>query len=209
MSRIMMVRHGETQWNADRRSQGWMDPPLNENGMRQAELAGEHIRAHFEFERVISSDLTRCTMTADRLRLDYSKEPMLREINTGAFAGLLIDDIEKRFSDVVDYWERDIGRAPDGESWLDLAARAGSFVAESGILEIDGDVCLVSHGGTIRALLSVFLGLNIGSVRNFAQNNTGITIVSHEMIDGEPSFGLELLNSTEHLRSDYFNRGLR
>ena len=200
MSRIMMVRHGETQWNADRRSQGWMDPPLNENGMRQAELAGEHIRAHFEFERVISSDLTRCTMTADRLGLDYSTEPMLREINTGAFAGLLIDDIEKRFPDVVDYWERDIGRAPDGESWLDLAARAGSFVAESGILEIDGDVCLVSHGGTIRALLSVFLGLNIGSVRNFAQNNTGITIVSHEMVDGEPSFGLELLNSTEHLR---------
>ena len=200
MSRIMMVRHGETQWNADRRSQGWMDPPLNENGMRQAELAGEHIRAHFEFERVISSDLTRCTMTADRLRLDYSTEPMLREINTGAFAGLLIDDIEERFPDVVDYWERDIGRAPDGESWLDLAARAGRFVAESGILEIDGDVCLVSHGGTIRALLSVFLGLNIGSVRNFAQNNTGITIVSHEMVDGEPSFGLELLNSTEHLR---------
>lgn len=194
-----MIRHGETSWNAERRSQGWMDPPLNEKGMRQAELVGEHIRAHYEFVQVISSDLTRCTMTADRLGLEYSTDPMLREINTGAFAGLLIADIRERFPDAVDHWESDIGRAPDGESWLDLAARAGNFVAESSILEVKGDICLVSHGGTIRALLSVFLGLHVSAVRHFAQSNTGITIVSHETVDGEPSFGLDLLNSTEHL----------
>ena len=62
------------------------------------------------------------------------------------------------------------------------------------------DTCLVSHGGMIRALLSVFLGLHINSVRHFAQSNTGLTIVSHETVSGEPSFGLDLLNSTEHLR---------
>ena len=96
--------------------------------------------------------------------------------------------------------KRDIGRAPDGESWLDLAARAGNFVAVSGILEVEGDVCLVSHGGTIRALLSVFLSLSINAVRNFAQSNTGITVVSHETVGGEPSFGLDLLNDVGHLR---------
>ena len=200
MSRIVMIRHGETAWNAERRSQGWMDPPLNEKGMRQAELVGAHVRAHYEFERVISSDSSRCTMTADALGLEYSTDPMLREINTGAFAGLLIDDIRERFPDVVDHWERDIGRAPDGESWLDLAARAGNFVAVSGILEVEGDVCLVSHGGTIRALLSGFLGLHINAVRNFAQSNTGITVVSHETVGAEPSFGLDLLNDVGHLR---------
>ena len=83
-------------------------------------------------------------MTADALGLEYSTDPTLREINTGAFAGLLIADIRKRFPDLVDFWERDIGRAPDGESWLDLTARAGCFVAESDILEVEGDVCLVS-----------------------------------------------------------------
>ena len=200
MSRIVMIRHGETAWNAERRSQGWMDPPLNEKGLRQAELVGEHIRAHYEFERVISSDSSRCTMTADALGLEYSTDPILREINTGAFAGLLIADIRERFPEEARFWRRNYGQAPDGESWLDLAARAGSFVAESGILEVEGDVCLVSHGGTIRALLSVFLGLNINAVRNFAQSNTGITIVSRETVGGEPSFGLDLLNSTEHLR---------
>lgn len=195
-----MIRHGETQWNAERRSQGWMDPPLNEKGMRQAELVGKHVRAHYEFERVISSDLTRCTMTADALGLKYSTEPLLREINTGAFGGLLIEDIRERFPDVVDPWTRSYGRAPDGESWLDLAARAGGFVADSGILDVESDVCIVSHGGTIRALLSVFLELHINAVRHFAQSNTGITIVSHETVNGDPSFGLDLLNSTEHLR---------
>ena len=195
-----MIRHGETAWNAERRSQGWMDPPLNEKGMRQADLVGEFVRAHYEFERVISSDLTRCTMTTDRLDLGYSTDPMLREINTGAFAGLLIADIRERFPEEARFWHRNYGRAPDGESWLDLAARAGNFVVMSGILEVEGDVCLVSHGGTIRALLSVFLGLNINAVRHFAQSNTGITIVSHETVGGEPSFGLDLLDSTEHLR---------
>ena len=200
MSRIVMIRHGETQWNAERRSQGWLDPPLNDTGVRQAELVGEHVRAHNDFTRVISSDLTRCTMTADRLGLEYAVDPMLREINTGAFGGMVIDEIRERFPDVVDLWDHDIGRAPEGESWLDLTARAGRFVAESGILEIDGDICLVTHGGTIRALLSVFLNLHINAVRHFAQSNTGITIVSRETVGGQPSFGLDLMNSTEHLR---------
>ena len=200
MSRIVMIRHGETQWNAERRSQGWLDPPLNDTGVRQAELVGEHVRAHYDFTRVISSDLTRCTMTADRLGLEYAVDPMLREINTGAFGGMVIDEIQERFPDVVDLWDHDIGRAPEGESWLDLTARAGRFVAESGILEIDSDICLVTHGGTIRALLSVFLNLHINAVRHFAQNNTGITIVSRETVGGQPSFGLDLMNSTEHLR---------
>ncbi len=195
-----MIRHGETQWNADRRSQGWMDPPLNGLGKHQAALVGERVRARYEFECVISSDLTRCTMTADALGLEYSTEPLLREINTGAFGGLLIADIRGRFPDVVDHWSRGYGRAPDGESWLDLAARAGAFIAESGILEVEGDVCLVSHGGTIRALLSVFLGLHINAVRDFAQSNTGITIVSREVVGDDPSFGLELLNDVGHLR---------
>ena len=92
MSRIVMIRHGETQWNAERRSQGWLDPPLNDTGVRQAELVGEHVRAHYDFTRVISSDLTRCTMTADRLGLEYAVDPMLREINTGAFGGMVIDE---------------------------------------------------------------------------------------------------------------------
>ena len=200
MSRILMIRHGETQWNAERRSQGWLDPPLNETGRRQAELVGEHVRSHYEFNRVISSDLTRCTMTADALGLEYTTEPGLREINTGAFGGLLIADIEERYLEFVRPWDRGYGRAPEGESWLDLVARAGRFVAESGILEIEGDTCLVSHGGTIRALLSVFLKVHIDSTRFFAQSNTGITVVSREMVNGEPIFGLDMLNSTEHLR---------
>ena len=189
-----MIRHGETAWNAERRSQGWLDPPLNENGKRQVGLLGEYVREHFSFERVVSSDLSRCTMTADALGLEYSTDERLREINTGRFGGLLIADIRERFPDDVRPWLRGYGRAPDGESWLDLVARAGAFVAESGVLEVEGDVCLVSHGGTIRALLSVFLDLPVNKTRLFAQSNTGITVVSREVVKGEDSFGLDLLN---------------
>ena len=194
MSRIVMIRHGETSWNAERRSQGWLDPPLNEHGQQQAKLLGEHVRKHYEFERVISSDLTRCTMTADGLGLEYSTDARLREINTGAFGGLLIADIRERFPDEVGPWDQGYGRAPDGESWLDLVARVGAFLAESRVLEIEGDVCLVAHGGTIRALLSVFLELDVNSTRLFAQSNTGITIVSREVVGDEHSFELDMLN---------------
>ena len=200
MSRIVMIRHGETAWNAERRSQGWLDPALNEVGKRQAELLGEHVRQHYEFDRVISSDSARCTMTADALGIEYSTDRRLREINTGSFAGLLIADIRDRFPDDVEPWDRGYGRAPEGESWLDLVARAGDFLVRSGVMEVEGDVCLVSHGGTIRALLSVFLKIHIDATRVFAQSNTGITVVSRETVGGEPSFGLDLLNSTEHLR---------
>ncbi len=200
MSRIVMIRHGETAWNAERRSQGWLDPPLNEEGEHQAQLLGQHVRKHYEFSRVISSDSTRCTMTADALGVEYSTDQRLREINTGSFAGLLIADIREQFPDDVEPWDQGHGRAPEGESWLDLAARAGDFVARSGVLEVEGDTCLVSHGGMIRALLSVFLKLHMDATRFFAQSNTGVTVVSREGVDGEHSFGLDLLNSTEHLR---------
>ena len=65
---------------------------------------------------------------------------------------------------------------------------------------MDGDTCLVAHGGTIKALLSVFLDLHINKMRDFALSNAGITIVSRETVNGEPSFGLDMLNSAEHLR---------
>ncbi len=199
MSRIVMIRHGETQWNAERRSQGWLDPPLNETGKSQAQLLGKHVHSHYRFDRVISSDLARCTMTADALGLEYSTDARIREINTGEFGGKLIADICSEFPDSVGHWQRGHGRAPDGESWLDLVARVGEFVANSQILETDGDICLVTHGGTIRAFLSVFLELHINQTRFYAQSNTGITIVSRETVNGEPSFGLDLLNSTDHL----------
>ena len=201
MSRIVMIRHGETAWNAERRSQGWLDPPLNDEGARQAQLLGEHVRKHYEFNRVVSSDSTRCTMTADALGIEYSTDQRLREINTGSFAGLLIDDIKERFPDDVEPWDWGFGRAPGGESWLDLVARAGDFVVRSGILDLDGDTCLVSHGGMIRALLSVFLKIHIDGTRFYAQSNTGITVVSREVVNGEHSFGLDMLNNTEHLKA--------
>ena len=194
-----MIRHGETQFNVDERSQGRLNVPLNENGKRQAELLGEYVRKNFEFNKVISSDLSRCTMTADAVGVPYSTDERLREIHTGVFEGMLLADIHEHFGDVVTMWQRGYGRAPDGESWLDLVARAGAFVAESGILEIEGDTCLVSHGGTIRALLTVFMNLHINDVRFFAMSNTAITVVSRETVNGEPSFGLDMLNSTEHL----------
>lgn len=194
-----MIRHGETAWNAERRSQGWMDPPLNESGERQVQLLGEHVRRHYDFERVISSDLTRCTMTADAIGIDYSTDARLREISTGKFAGLLIADIRGQFPAEVGPWIRGYGRAPDGESWLDLVARAGAFVEESGVLDVEGDVCLVSHGGTIRALLSVFLELHVNKARRYAQSNTAITVVSRELVKGEHSFALDKLNDVGHL----------
>ncbi len=200
MNRIVMIRHGLTQSNVEKRSQGWLDPPLNEEGQRQAALLGEHVRRRYNFSRVISSDLTRCTMTADALGFEYTTDERLREFNSGVFGGLLFTDIEVQYREEMIGWKQGYGSGLGGESRLELAARVGRFIEKSGILDIDGDVCLVTHGGTIRALLSVFLQLDVNSTVHFSQHNTGVTIVSRTTVNGEPSFRLEMMNSTEHLR---------
>jgi probable phosphoglycerate mutase len=147
-TRIILARHGETDWNRERRWQGQSDRPLNDTGREQAEalaaeLAGEPIAV------VYSSDLLRAHETArivaDRLGLDVVTVPGLRERRFGSWEGLQDVEVERRFPGVHG--------PPDGESRDEMTDRVLESVESIARANRGRTVLVISHGGPIRAVL--------------------------------------------------------
>jgi probable phosphoglycerate mutase len=123
---ILLARHGETDWNAERRWQGHVDRPLNELGREQAEsladaLEGESIAA------IYSSDLLRAHETARivgaRLGIEVVVDPALREMDVGSWSGLTNDEIQDRFPEQFERWSPGEHPPHDGETRDELRAR--------------------------------------------------------------------------------------
>ena len=198
---IFLIRHGQTDWNQQARAQGWADIPLNAKGLQQAEALGEYVRANLQIDRVITSDLKRCTQTADAIQLPYETDTRLREFNTGDLTGLNWEETESNFPDAAAdlLSSRAWARRPNGESDFDTAARAAGFVHETGLLKDDAETVLVSHGGLIRRLICVLLDMPLGFAAKFDIENTGITTIRQYMGDRRSGLVLESLNFTGHL----------
>ncbi|MGH8806446.1 MAG: histidine phosphatase family protein, partial [Noviherbaspirillum sp.] len=119
MTEILLIRHGETAWNAVKRLQGHLDIPLNEEGERQADALGRALLDE-PLDAVISSDLGRARQTADAIAaprgMPVHIEPGLRERSYGAFEGMLYADIGPRYPEAYAAWQaRDIdARFPEG-----------------------------------------------------------------------------------------------
>jgi len=192
-----MVRHGETDWNVERRAQGWNDQPMNERGRQQAALAGVYVRQKFKPSQVWTSDLKRCSETADVIGLPYRSSKTLREVRFGDWEGKLWADIFKEAPELASRWVAgDPGfSAPGGERISDLVARAGRFIKEADLLSGDGDIAIVSHGGTMRALIVALLGLPVDATVKFYAANCSVSVVA--AVSG--TVRLESLNETAHL----------
>lgn len=199
--RIVLIRHGQTDWNLESRVQGYADVPLNAEGMRQAEMLGVYVREHIHIDRVISSDLRRCTQTADALGMPYELDPRLREFDFGDLAGKKWDEIMTEHSEVAAEIRDSISwaRRPGGESSIDVAARAAGFVHESGILKQDSTWALVSHGGFIKRLICVLLDMPMSYHSKFDIDNTSITVLKQPVAESGAELALETLNFTGHL----------
>lgn len=199
--RIYLIRHGETDWNRDLRIQGWADVELNCAGMRQADALGEYVRSNLKIDRVVSSDLKRCTQTADAIGLPYETDERLREFNAGELMGMNWQEVEASFPDVaVDILSsRSWTRRPAGESRFDTAARAAEFVHETGMMKSADDIALVSHGGLIRAMMCVLLDMPLAYASKFHIMNTGITTVRQHLGNRDADLTIETMNFTGHL----------
>lgn len=159
--RLIVVRHGETAWNEERRYQGWDDPPLSPAGRAAARRVGAVLRARGAADGLLlASDLRRAAETA-RLATGRAPDldPRLREIDLGAFAGRTYEENRARFGTRFDAWIRGGGTPPPphGEriehflervaSWLaDVRARVSAAPAGTAAPVV------VTHGGVIRAL---------------------------------------------------------
>jgi probable phosphoglycerate mutase len=154
---LLLVRHGQSTWNAEGRWQGWADPPLSELGEEQARDAVERLRGA-GLSAVASSDLQRATQTAELLReglgiaAAVEVEPDLRERRLGAFQGLTITEILERWPELFDETGRLRGAPPDAEPVDDLIGRVVPALQRVARAHPGERVLVVAHGGVVRML---------------------------------------------------------
>lgn len=209
---LILVRHGETTFNADGRIQGHLDVPLSEVGRLQAARLGHRLAASWR-ERpplipspavaAYSSDLVRAFTTAEVAlsfvepshRPPLVRTPLLRERSFGAWQGLTAEEIRVR---------RAAGETepPGGESerdvWERMGAALGLIAEEQAAMTSDDPVVVLvfGHGGSLRALVAQAVGAGIDSVRAFRLDNVGLSVVRFTPV-GRGS--VERVNDTAHL----------
>ena len=163
--RIVLWRHGRTEWNATGRFQGQLDPPLDEVGRNQAILAAPHLVAAglpLEGTVVVSSDLSRAAETAATLTallgVPLRLDERLREHGMGVWEGLTRDEVGQRFPDQLADWTagRPV-RGRGGEDPADVADRALAALADLPSAQV---AVVVTHGGTAGRLLERLLGID-------------------------------------------------
>jgi len=185
--KILLVRHGLTDWNYAHRFQGRTDVPLNDAGLSQAEKTARRIEG-WPVDVVYSSPLSRASQTADivaaRLRKSTIIIDDLIEVCFGSWEGLYFrEKMEKKDESLMKWLTDPFFNAPPGaEEWGSIRQRA-ERVVNSVIDSEHKHIVIVSHGGMIRALLVVFLGLDPHTVWKIRSSNcslTGIEIREHE-----------------------------
>jgi broad specificity phosphatase PhoE len=163
MTEILLVRHGETDWNLERRVQGHTDRLLNETGRAQALALAESLVTE-KLDGVYSSDLARARDTAAliavRHGLDVIETTELREKDFGSWEGLTETDILARFPDA------NRGEWGDGESSAEVAGRVVAALTQIAAAHLGGRVVVVSHGGPMRAVLAHFGREVLGPIAN-------------------------------------------
>lgn len=158
MKRILLVRHGESEWNAIRRLQGQADIELSQRGRQQASALAPMV-ASFNPGLVLTSDLKRAADTAALLgHANAVREPLLREQNVGAWTGMEIAQLISDAPSAYAGWRAGTFAPENGEIWADFRARVGKAIDRA--LAADAEtVLMVCHGGVIRAALDGALGL--------------------------------------------------
>jgi broad specificity phosphatase PhoE len=168
MTDLLLVRHGETDWNASNRFQGHADPGLNAAGREQARTLAEEL-ADERVDAVYTSDLARARETADiiarRLGVPVVAIPELREIDVGEWEGLTHDDVEQRWPGAIDRWRSGVDAWNGGETYEMLAARVLASLRSIAAGHPRARLVVVGHGGTIRVLRAHVEGLTIPESR--------------------------------------------
>jgi broad specificity phosphatase PhoE len=179
---MILVRHGQSTWNREHRIQGQLDPPLSDEGRRQAELLGRRLAGR-GLAAFYASDLKRAFETAEAIGalVDLVPEstPGLREIYLGEWEGLRTDEIAERFPDAWARWseEPDWDLVPGGEGAARFEARVICTLDEIHDRHPHGDVLVVTHGGVIQVALHRVIGRPSRGLFPFKIQNASISLI--------------------------------
>jgi alpha-ribazole phosphatase/probable phosphoglycerate mutase len=198
--KLLLIRHGKTNWNADVRFQGSTDIPLNDYGYKQAQKTAARL-TNWQGALVYSSPLKRAMQTAEVISGVNSVIPLdgLTEINFGEWEGALVSDIRKKDQKALDAWHQDgfFAIPKNAETWDQIHKRVKGAI----------DVCLngegerlivVAHGGILRAIMTDLLQLNPHSAWRLAVYNCSISGI--DICRGVNN--LVFLNDTLHLNTE-------
>lgn len=200
MITLLLVRHGESAWNAIGRYQGQQDPPLSPRGEQQAAAAAEVLRAT-EIDAVVSSPLSRAYQTAVAIAaphdLAVQKDARLTEIGHGAWEGLPVAEVIAGWPALTAQWKQDPTdvQMPDGEHFGEVAARARAWLSDAQWEHDDRTLLAASHDVILRILLADAQGLPLQRIWDFRLDNAAISEVHYT--DGTPR--IIRLNDTAHL----------
>ena len=204
-SRIVLVRHGETDWNREGRFQGQKDIPLNQRGISQAHAA-QRVLTKVTFNRAYTSSMSRPRQTAETILADHPGVPLtstdgLREIGHGLWEGRLEREIAEGWPQLLADWKRapETVQMPEGETLQNVWDRSlSTWLAIVRSLDTDETALVVAHDAVNKTILCALMGLNPADIWSVKQGNGGVTVIDYpDTAEGEPV--IACLNLTHHL----------
>lgn len=200
MTRIILVRHGETTWNIEGRFQGQIDTPLSERGLKQGQLLAKGLE-NIPIDLCIASPLSRaydtCKFCADLHNLPVATDERLLEINHGSWEGVLAPDIAKNYPELLEQWHTAphlVTMPEGGESLEDVRSRARAAFDEYVAKYPDKTILVAAHDAVNKAIICDIMGMGQEHFWQIKQDNTCINVLEYN-----GSWRVVLLNSTNHL----------
>ena len=198
--RLILVRHGITNWNEVEKCQGISDIPLNQNGIAQAEKLAYSLRNE-KLDVIYSSNLQRAYLTAKKIADYHSLEVKIdnrfREMNQGQFEGLNFSYIREKYPNILKKWREcpETLTIPGGESLLAVQNRAYEAILKLKKKYNSKNVLIVSHNLTIIALLCKFSGKSLSNFRDYMVDECSKSLVEY----ANENFFIKSVNNTTHL----------
>lgn len=203
MTQVILVRHGQTEWNRVERFRGRVDVPLNETGFKQAEATGRRVAEKWKPVAVYSSPLSRAVKTAEAIAKHFDLKvqihPGLADIDYGDWQGLSPDEVRERWAEMLDKWYNapQLAVIPNGETLTALRERAIKTVNELAERHAGETILLLGHTVINRVILLGVLGLENERFWRIKQEPCAINLFDVEDSD----YTLVSLNDTCHLDS--------
>jgi phosphoserine phosphatase len=183
--RLIIVRHGESEWNRTGRYQGQIDTALSELGLAQAEALAERLRNE-RFDAIFSSPLQRARRTAEAIAkyhraVPFHDAPALLEIDHGEWQGKYTEEIKASYGQGLHEWRHHPTRSqmPGGESFSNILKRVLDFKEQLLLDYDDGDVLISTHDVVVKILVADSLGMNMDRINRIWITNASISVIEY------------------------------
>ncbi len=183
--RLIIVRHGESEWNRIHRYQGQLDAPLSDLGLRQARALGERLRGE-QLDQIYTSPLQRAARTAEAIAENHPSVPFayadaLLEIHHGEWQGKFAEEIRTEYAAGLEEWRQHPTRSqmPGGESFSNILKRTLDFKEQLVAEHKDQTVLVSSHDVVVKILVADALGMNMDRINRIWVTNASISVIEY------------------------------